>query len=121
MTVRHFLACTGLALGAMACAPVLAQTAGAATDPPSADTGSALFAQPVAAETLATFRGGAQVRNTMTLDGVTADNSAYEVTTGSNSIGTGSFANMSGLPIVIQNSGANVLIQNAVILNVQMD
>jgi hypothetical protein len=121
MTVRHFLAGAGLALGAMACAPVLAQTAGPATGPPSADTGSALFAQPVAAETLATFRGGAQVRNTMTLDGVTADNSAYEVTTGSNSIGTGSFANMSGLPIVIQNSGANVLIQNAVILNVQMD
>ena len=51
----------------------------------------------------------------------TADNSARNVTTGENTIGTGSFSNMSGLPIVIQNSGANVLIQNAVILNVQMD
>lgn len=121
MTVRKSLACVCLALGATAAAPVLAQTASTAAEPPAADPGSALFAQPVAAQTLATFRGGAQVRNSMTLDGVTADNSAYEVTTGTNTIGTGSFANMSGLPIVIQNSGANVLIQNAVILNVQMD
>jgi hypothetical protein len=40
--------------------------------------------------------------------------------TGSNSIAAGSFANMSGLPLVVQNSGANVLIQNAVIINLQM-
>ncbi len=103
------LACAGSAL--VCTAPAFAQTVDAAS----------LFAQPVDADTLSTFRGGAQVRNNMTLDGVTADNSAYEVTTGTNSIGTGAFANMSGLPIVIQNSGANVLIQNAVILNVQMD
>jgi hypothetical protein len=121
MTVRQSLACACLALGAMAAAPVLAQTAAPGADPPTAEPGSGLFAQPVSADTLATFRGGAQVRNSMTLDGVTADNSARNVNTGSNSIDSGSFANMSGLPIVIQNSGANVLIQNAVILNVQMD
>lgn len=121
MTVRKSLACACLALGTAAFAPVLAQTASPGADPPAEAAGSTLFAQPVDADTLSTFRGGAQVRNSMTLDGVTADNSAYEVTTGTNTIGTGSFANMSGLPIVIQNSGANVLIQNAVILNVQMD
>lgn len=121
MTIRKSLACACLALGATAVAPVLAQTASPAADLPEADRGSTLFAHPVDADMLATFRGGAQVRNSMTLDGVTADNSARNVNTGSNSIDSGSFANMSGLPIVIQNSGANVLIQNAVILNVQMD
>jgi len=49
------------------------------------------------------------------------NNSARNVTTGDNNISAGSFANMSGLPTVIQNSGANVLIQNATILNLQMN
>lgn len=52
------------------------------------------------------------------LGGVVTGNSATNVTTGSNSIDTGSFANMSGLPVVIQNTGANVLIQNATVINV---
>ncbi|MBS0339637.1 MAG: hypothetical protein JSS56_03860 [Proteobacteria bacterium] len=122
MTVRKSLACACLALGTAAFSPVLAQTASPGADPPAASAaGSALFANPVGAETLSGIRGGAQVHNSMTLDGTTADNSAYEVTTGTNTIGTGSFSNMSGLPIVIQNSGANVLIQNAVILNLQMN
>jgi hypothetical protein len=113
MTARHNLASACLAIGMLGIAPAIAQT----TDAPA----ESLFAQPVDPETLSGFRGGAQVRNSMTLEGTTADNSARNVNTGSNNIGTGSFANMSGLPIVIQNSGANVLIQNAVILNVQMD
>ena len=125
MTVPKSLACACLALGSAAFSPALAQAADAAesgSGDGNSSSSNALFAHPVGADTLSTFRGGAQVtRNSMTLDGVTADNSAYEVTTGTNTIGTGSFSNMSGLPIVIQNSGANVLIQNAVILNVQMD
>jgi hypothetical protein len=48
-----------------------------------------------------------------------ANNSATNVVTGSNVIDAGSFANMSGIPVVIQNSGANVLIQNATIINLQ--
>jgi hypothetical protein len=40
--------------------------------------------------------------------------------TGANTIDAGSFANMSGIPVVIQNSGANVLIQNATIINLQL-
>jgi hypothetical protein len=66
-------------------------------------------------------RGGQAVSNEMELSGVTADNSARNVTTGSNAISSGSFANMNGLPVVIQNTGANVLIQNAVILHLQMN
>jgi len=34
-------------------------------------------------------------------------------------VGQGSFINASGIPTVIQNSGANVLIQNATIINIQ--
>ncbi len=79
-------------------------------------------AQAVDADTLASQRGGStQVNNDMTLAGTTADNTATHVTTGNNAISSGSFANMSGMPVVIQNSGANVLIQSAVILNLQMN
>ncbi|MDB5895315.1 MAG: hypothetical protein JWQ88_2846 [Rhodoferax sp.] len=81
-----------------------------------------LFSQAVAPEQLGALRGGAQAtHNDMTLAGTTADNSAYQVSTGSNAITSGSYANMSGIPVVIQNTGANVLIQNAVILNLQMN
>jgi hypothetical protein len=43
------------------------------------------------------------------------------VATGANTIAGGAFSGMSGLPLVVQNSGANVLIQNAVIVNVKME
>ena len=80
------------------------------------------FAQPVSSTALADYRGGmAVVHNDMQLAGTTAGNSAVNVATGTNAISAGAFSNMSGLPIVIQNSGANVLIQNAVILNLQMN
>jgi hypothetical protein len=80
------------------------------------------FDTPVAMATLEEHRGGTQVVfNDMQLAGTTAGNSATNVVTGTNSISAGAFANMSGLPTVIQNSGANVLIQNAVILNLQMN
>ena len=57
--------------------------------------------------------------NDTKLNGDVANNSAINVQTGSNSIDSGSFANMSGIPVVIQNSGANVLIQNATVINLQ--
>ncbi|MCI0150812.1 hypothetical protein KNO81_33635 [Paraburkholderia sediminicola] len=70
-------------------------------------------------EELDSHRGGDALISNMTLTGSVADNIANKVATGSNSINEGSFANASGLPTVIQNSGANVLIQNATILNVR--
>ncbi|MGZ8288524.1 MAG: hypothetical protein ACXW2U_16000 [Telluria sp.] len=54
------------------------------------------------------------------LAGTVSGNTASHVVTGSNIIQSGSFANASGVPIVIQNSGANVLIQNATVINLQM-
>jgi len=70
---------------------------------------------------LARLRGGTDtVSNEMQLNGAVTGNSAVNVFTGANTISSGSFSNASGLPIAIQNSGANVLIQNATIINIQM-
>lgn len=68
------------------------------------------------------LRGGTEVivSNDQKLKGTVADNSATNVATGSNNITSGAFANVSGIPIVIQNSGANVLIQNSTIINLQL-
>lgn len=55
-----------------------------------------------------------------TLSGTVSGNSAINVLTGSNVIQSGSFANMSGIPIIVQNTGANVLIQNATVINLQL-
>ena len=55
-----------------------------------------------------------------TATGAVAGNVASQLTTGSNSISSNAFANTSGIPIVIQNTGNNVLIQNSTILNLQL-
>jgi len=94
---------------------------------PPADEGtqpgySTGFSSPVALASLEQQRGGAQgMSNDVKLSGTTAGNSATQVVTGTNDISAGAFANMSGLPVVIQNSGANVLIQNAVTVNLQLN
>ena len=69
---------------------------------------------------LAALRGGTETSNDQTLRGNVGSNVATDVVSGANSISAGSFASSSGIPIVIQNSGANVLIQNATIINLQM-
>lgn len=73
------------------------------------------------AAVLGDLRGGADIITTeATLGGTVGYNSANNVSTGMNVIDNGSFANSSGLPVVIQNSGANVLIQNATVINLQL-
>lgn len=75
----------------------------------------------VSVDRLGGLRGGTDtVNNDMKLSGVVGSNAAVNVATGANIISDGAFANASGLPIVIQNSGANVLIQNATIINLQL-
>ena len=70
---------------------------------------------------LARARGGSDLTVIDTkLTGAVAGNTATNVTTGWNVIQGGSFANMSGIPIVVQNTGANVLIQNATVINLQL-
>jgi hypothetical protein len=56
----------------------------------------------------------------MQLQGVVADNRVSDAVTGSNRITQGAFNGAAGLPVVIQNSGNNVLIQNATIINLQL-
>lgn len=88
-----------------------------APSPPTAQAGS--FGVAMTPDQLDEHRGGDALIGQNYLTGAVTDNVANRVSTGSNSIADGSFANSSGLPTVIQNTGANVLIQNATVLNVR--
>jgi hypothetical protein len=67
-------------------------------------------------------RGGQDLHiSEMDLRGVVSENAAVNLTTGGNFIGEGAFGNAAGIPLVVQNSGNNVLIQNAVIVNVKVE
>jgi hypothetical protein len=85
------------------------------------ESAPAALGQAVSTETLAEQRGGDDefVHNTITVNGAVTDNTASNVVTGANSIAEGSFASSSGIMSVVQNTGANVLIQSATIVNVQ--
>lgn len=96
-------------------APVASYRAAAAAHP---DDVAGLGAR-VDSGVLAGLSGGADVSAKMSLDGTVSDNHADHVITGSNSISAGSFQGAAGVPMVIQNTGNNVLIQNATIINVQ--
>ncbi|WP_368563527.1 hypothetical protein [Pseudoxanthomonas sp. UTMC 1351] len=77
------------------------------------------FGQPVDPGTLSGLRGGYDVaENNIDVDGSVDGNSANGVIAGANTISDGAFANANGLSTVIQNSGSNVLIQNAMIVKV---
>lgn len=78
------------------------------------------WSAPVASEQLGDYRGGFDtVQNDMQLNGSVANNVTSNVASGHNIITEGSFTNTNGFPMVIQNSGSNVLIQNATIINLQ--
>lgn len=66
-------------------------------------------------------RGGADLHlNENNASAIVSDNVAMNLSTGNNSINGDSFSGMSGVPMVVQNSGNNVVIQNSTILNLQM-
>ncbi len=73
----------------------------------------------MASDQLEHFRGGSEVSNSIVSNGLLQGTTAVNVASGKNSITDGAFAHASGLPIVIQNSGANVLIQNSTVVNVE--
>ncbi|MFC3549517.1 hypothetical protein ACFOLC_00640 [Lysobacter cavernae] len=75
--------------------------------------------QTINSDRLAGLRGGTDIDNDILVDGKVDNTSADRVVTGHNSINAGSFANSNGIVTTIQNTGANVLIQNAMIVNVQ--
>jgi hypothetical protein len=89
-------------------------------EPPTVVRPNPLGMKPVDPKSLTMTRGKADVVNDMLLKGVVADNRASNLTTGSNVISDGSFSGMVGLPLVVQNTGNGVLIQNATIINLQV-
>ncbi|CAG9235696.1 conserved exported hypothetical protein [Paraburkholderia sabiae] len=99
--------------------PAAQASADKTASPAPASAADATFGVAMTAEQLDAHRGGEQVYNDMNLRGTVANNTARGVDTGSNMITGGSFSSASGLPTVIQNTGANVLIQNATIVNVR--
>jgi hypothetical protein len=77
------------------------------------------FGLPVDPGTLSDLRGGYDfAENNIDVDGSVDGNTAHGVISGANTISDGAFANANGLSTVIQNSGSNVLIQNAMIVKV---
>lgn len=83
--------------------------------------GTAGLGQALEPARLDDLRGGSEtVSNEAALSGLVSGNSAAGVSTGTNIITGAAFSNASGIPVVIQNSGANVLIQNSTIVNLQL-
>lgn len=99
--------------------PPVAQTAPATSATDTQPAHDASFGVALNSDQLDGLRGGDALVGQNFLNGTVADNVANRVVTGSNAITDGSFSNSSGLPTVIQNTGSNVLIQNATVLNVR--
>ncbi|MCW8328569.1 carbon storage regulator [Photobacterium sp. SDRW27] len=60
------------------------------------------------------------IQATSDMYGDVAGNGAYNNTTGSNTIDAGSFGDATGVIHVVQNTGNNVLIQNATVVNLTL-
>ncbi len=129
MTLVGAVAC--VSAHAMAQAPVRTSTdpptpaAPAVSAPPAEQPNRAVpgLGAPLKPAQLASSRGGADTASAISdarLNATVTNNTASNVSSGNNTIDSGSFANMSGLPMVIQNTGANVLIQNATVINLQL-
>jgi hypothetical protein len=108
---KGFVAAAGAAL-CVTCTGI------AGAEDKDADRALSLLSKTVPLNVLQAQRGRAQpdVLAVMGLDGVVQDNVAIHTISGKNIITNGSFANSNGMSNVIQNSGNNVLIQNATIL-----
>lgn len=131
-TMLSVLCCSGAARAAVPLAvisaavanealqPVMVLAPAAAQSAPSKPSSNPFGSQPVSLSTLGAKRGGERVFNDAQLKGVVSNNVASNLTTGMNVISEGAFSGSSGLPLVVQNSGNNVLIQNSTIVNVQL-
>ena len=79
------------------------------------------FGEQVADADLSTYRGGLALQtNDMRLNGNLYNNQAIANVTGSNFVTQDAFSGASGFSTVVQNSGNNVIIQNATILNISL-
>lgn len=92
--------------------------------PPVAEPPPPSFGQPTPVDQLHDMTGGTDTTNNIneqTLNGTMSDTEARDTVSGSNVVSGSAFGSSAGLPTVIQNSGNNVLIQNATIVNVRME
>ena len=87
---------------------------------PAPEPLTSLGSAPVSEKALDHQRGGASTMNDMELDGVVGNNHASNLVTGQNIVTDGSLTGNAGLTTVVQNSGNNVLVQNATIVNIQL-
>lgn len=79
------------------------------------------FGAPVSDHALSTYRGGHLLQiSKAELSAELNNNNAFFTTSGSNTISGNAFRGASGIPTVVQNSGNNVIIQSATVLNVQV-
>lgn len=105
-------------------APALAMDGAGSADAPGAARGGLLGAlgSALGDEALAAHRGGQQDAffNDMRSRATMSQTSATNVGTGMNAISENAFSNANGFPMVIQNTGNNVIIQNSTILNLRL-
>ncbi|MET0255706.1 MAG: hypothetical protein ABW193_07910 [Luteibacter sp.] len=109
------------ALAAIAFALVCANGAAYAASPDGPPPPAFGPATPV--DMLQDMTGGTDTTNNITQQTVTgtmSDTEAKNTVSGGNLVSGNAFGSSAGLPTVIQNSGNNVLIQNATVVNVRM-
>lgn len=86
-----------------------------------AATAAPLFAgKRVGDQALAAQRGGTDTGSQASLQAVVSNNQAVNVTTGGNTVAGGALAGAAGVPVVVQNSGNNVVVQSSTIINVTL-
>jgi hypothetical protein len=117
----------GLALMWIGLTPWCAMAGTPATSPPASSSSSSQATDQVAGlgkrvdtATLQKLSGGSDVIQKMMLTGTVSNNQSDHLLTGDNALNGGSFNGAAGLNTVIQNTGNGVLIQNATIVNVQV-
>ncbi len=118
MTPRQSMIALGIALAATCGSP---GNTHAEQDATADATVSRLGGKVVDTALLARQRGGTETHlSDIHATGSVSEVQAHDLVTGHNTIADGALAGASGMPIFIQNSGNGVLIQNAVILNVEL-
>jgi hypothetical protein len=113
----------GLAAGLVIALSALAE-AGAAEPLPAADLartapGTTGLGRPVGRDVLARLRGGDDIDNQADIHGEVTGNTAIGVRGGGNAVAGRAFSGSAGINTLIQNTGTNVLIQNALVVNVR--
>lgn len=106
------------------CAAVALALSAGASLAHAQSTAPAGFGDPTSNHQLAAMAGGADLTNNITqqfIDGRMSDTSATDTVSGANVMSGSAFGSAAGVNTVIQNSGNNVLIQSATIVNLRMN